>query len=401
MPQLGPIAATVPGEDASGREIARSGRMTYRSHAVAISLAAVSLIALPSCSATRGEQTQVRPDGAPSLAADGSVRMPKTSLQYLQVESVKAEGGTFEIRVPARAEFRDGAVSRVGAPVSGRVVSVAVKTGERVRAGQPLLIIASPDAAAARNALSSARTALREAKAAVDRQDRMMQEGIGIEREQLEAGFRLSQAQAEVDRAEATASLVGEGNGASLVVKAPISGTVINVKTSAGAAVAPGGDPLVEVGDPDAVWIVADVTDHDLPLIKEGSTAEVLLSVAPSPLAATVVSIGSVVDPSLRTAPVRMTLVSSIPGLRPGTFGRASIKTAVQGATLPAEAVLLRGGKDWIVYVAKGDDTFERRSVVAGRPIDGRVQVLSGLEPGDRVVVRGALLLDGSAEQLL
>jgi cobalt-zinc-cadmium efflux system membrane fusion protein len=87
--------------------------------------------------------------------------------------------------------------------------------------------------------------------------------------------------------------------------------------------------------------------------------------------------------------------------LRPGTFGRAVIKTAAQGATLPAEAVLLRGGKDWIVYVAKSDDTFERRSVVAGRPIDGRVQVLSGLTPGDRVVIHGALLLDGSAEQLL
>jgi cobalt-zinc-cadmium efflux system membrane fusion protein len=53
------------------------------------------------------------------------------------------------------------------------------------------------------------------------------------------------------------------------------------------------------------------------------------------------------------------------------------------------------------VYVAKGDDTFERRSITAGRPLDGRVQVLSGLSPGDRVVVSGALLLDGSAEQLL
>jgi cobalt-zinc-cadmium efflux system membrane fusion protein len=82
-------------------------------------------------------------------------------------------------------------------------------------------------------------------------------------------------------------------------------------------------------------------------------------------------------------------------------FGRAHIMTVAQGATLPAEAVLIRGGNDWVVYVAKGDDTFERRSITAGRPLDGRVQVLSGLSPGDRVVVSGALLLDGSAEQLL
>jgi len=368
---------------------------------VVLSFALLCLTVSPACTESRGESAVPAPDGAPSLVAEGTVRLPKASLRYLQIAPVQPQGGAFEVRVPARAEFKDGAVSRVGAPASGRVVSVAVKTGERVRAGQTLLTLASPDAAAARNALSAAHTAVREAQAAVDRQDRMMREGIGIEREQLEAGFRLSQAQAEADRAAATAALVGDGSGADLLVRSPISGTVIDVKTSAGAAVAPGSEPLVDVGDPDAVWIVADVTDHDLPLISEGASAEVLLNVAPSPLAARVVSIGSVVDPSLRTAPVRLALVAPIPGLRPGTFGRATIKTVAQGATLPAEAVLIRGGKDWIVYVAKGDDTFERRRVVAGRPIDGRVQVLSGLAPGDRVVVHGALLLDGSAEQLL
>jgi cobalt-zinc-cadmium efflux system membrane fusion protein len=366
-----------------------------------LSVAAGAMSALPSCTDSHGESASAASDASPSLTADGAVRLPKSSLQYIQVEAVQTQGGSFDVRVPARVEFRDGAVSRVGAPAGGRVVSIAVKTGDRVRAGEPLLTIAAPDAAAARTALSSARTALREAQAAVDRQNRMMAEGVGIEREQLEAGFRLSQAQAEVDRAEATARVIGDGDGADVVVKAPIAGMVTSLKTSVGAAVAPGGDPLVEVGDPDAVWVVADVNDHDLPLMKEGSTAEVLLAASPTPLPARVVSIGSVVDPSLRTAPVRMALVSPLPGLRPGTFGRARITTIAQGATLPAEAVLIRGGKDWVVYVAKGDDTFERRSVVAGRPLDGRVQVLSGLAPGDRVVVRGALLLDGSAEQLL
>jgi cobalt-zinc-cadmium efflux system membrane fusion protein len=389
------------GRNDAGKDLARDVRMKLHDASLPLLAALVALAVAPACTESHGESAATAAAESPSLAADGTVRLPKASLQSLQLETVRTDAGSFQIRVPARAEFKDGAVSRVGAPASGRVMSVAVKTGERVRAGQPLLTIAAPDAASARDALSLARTALREAKAAVDRQNRMMQEGVGIEREQLEAGFRLSQAQAEVDRAEATASLVGDGSGADLVVKSPMAGTVIDVKTSVGAAVAPGGEPLIEVGDPEAVWIVADVTDHDLPLIKEGTTAEVLLNVSSSPLSARVVSIGTVVDPSLRTAPVRMALASPIPGLRPGTFGRALIMTAAGGTTLPAEAVLIRGGKDWIVYVAKSDDTFERRSVVAGRPIDGRVQVLSGLAPGDRVVIHGALLLDGSAEQLL
>jgi cobalt-zinc-cadmium efflux system membrane fusion protein len=329
------------------------------------------------------------------------VRLPKASLRYLRVETVQAESETFDLRVPARVEFRDDAVSRVGAPAGGRVAAIAVKTGDRVRAGQPLLTIASPDAASARNAVASARAALREARAGLDRQQRMMDEGVGIERERLEAELRLAQAQAEADRAEAMAGLVGDGRGADLVLRSPMSGTVIALKASVGAAVEPGGEPLVVVGNPDAVWIVADVSDHDLALVREGSSADVVLNASASPLAARVVSIGSVVDNALRTAAVRLALTAPVPGLRPGTFGRARIKTVAQGATLPTEAVLIRGGRDCVVYVAKGDDAFERRSVVVGRPLDGRVQVLSGVAPGDRVVVSGALLLDGSAEQLL
>jgi cobalt-zinc-cadmium efflux system membrane fusion protein len=366
-----------------------------------LGLVVLAVAVAPACTESRGGSVDPPADAAPTLGADGSVRLPKASLRYLRVETVQAGSETFDLRVPARVEFRDDAVSRVGAPAGGRVASIAVKTGDRVRAGQPLLTMASPDAASARNAVASARAALREARAGLLRQQRMMDEGVGIERERLESELRLSQAQAEDDRAEAMAGIVGDGRGADLVVRSPMSGTVITLKASVGAAAEPGGEPLIEVGNPDGVWVVADVSDHDLALVREGSPAEVSLNASASPLAARVVSIGSVVDNALRTAPVRLALTAPVPGLRPGTFGRARIKTVAQGATLPTEAVLIRGGQDCIVYVAKGDDVFERRSVVVGRPLDGRVQVLSGVAPGDRVVVSGALLLDGSAEQLL
>jgi cobalt-zinc-cadmium efflux system membrane fusion protein len=397
------VAATARrvAENDPGKHLAREVRMRPRRVSPLVPFVMLSLGLMPACTSSHGESADPPPDSTPAIVADGSVRIPKASLRYLRIAPVETEGGSFDIRVPAKAEFKDGAVSHVGAPVAGRVVAIAVKTGDRVRAGQPLLTLASPDAASARNAVASARAALLEAKADASRQDRMMEEGVGVERERLEAGLRLSQAKAEADRAEATAALVGEGSGAELVLKAPLSGTVLDLKTSIGAAVAPGGDPLIDVGDSDAVWIVADVGEHDLPLIKEGATAEVLLNISASPLSARVVSIGTVVNPSLRTAPVRLALAAPMQGLRPGMFGRAHIMTVAQGATLPAEAVLIRGGNDWVVYVAKGDDTFERRSITAGRPLDGRVQVLSGLSPGDRVVVSGALLLDGSAEQLL
>jgi cobalt-zinc-cadmium efflux system membrane fusion protein len=82
-------------------------------------------------------------------------------------------------------------------------------------------------------------------------------------------------------------------------------------------------------------------------------------------------------------------------------YGRVEIQTANAAVTLPTSAVLIKDGMDPVVYVQQDALTYQRRSVVIAQPVEGRVQVMSGLQPGDKVVVRGALLLDGSADQLL
>jgi membrane fusion protein, heavy metal efflux system len=357
--------------------------------------------AAPACTTSLGTD-RVQNPAAQAATPPGTVRLPRASLAYVKLATVGIASGTFEVAAPAHVTFRDGARSRVGVPFSGRVVTVEVKTGDPVRAGDALLTVAAPDAAAARTAKEAARAALDEAQAAVDREHRMQAAEVGIERERLEAEAHLAACRAEAERADATATVIGEGRGADLVVRAPISGMVLDVRTSAGASVEPGGDPLVEIGDPTAVWVVADVADHDLPFVTPGAKASIELDAASAPLTARVVAVGAVVSDALRTAPVRLALDTPPSGLRPGTFGRARIATAaVNGTTLPSEAVLIKGGKDTIVYVAAGDDLFERRVVSVGRPVEGRVRVLSGLVPGDKVVVEGALLLDGSAEQLL
>ena len=81
--------------------------------------------------------------------------------------------------------------------------------------------------------------------------------------------------------------------------------------------------------------------------------------------------------------------------------GRADVAVAsVTALSLPTEAVLVKG-KDTVVYVEKSPNTFERRAVAVAAPFNGRVRILSGIAAGEKVVVKGALLLDGSAEQVL
>jgi membrane fusion protein, heavy metal efflux system len=355
-------------------------------------------VALSGCSAP-ANATQMERDLSKALPA-GVVTIPEASRAFIVVAAAKDQSGANDLRAPARVEFRDGAVSQIGAPLDGRVVRVHVRRGDAVHAGDPLVTLDCPDAASVRAAVDTATASLREANAAFERERRMLDEGIGIEREKLEAETKVSENDAELARARAGAAFVGEGSGTTVVVRAPIGGIVTARKATEGMAVQHGGDPLVEIGDPTAVWVIADVFERDLPNVHESAPAHVELP--EGTLEGRVTSIGPVVASGLRTAPVGISLTSERKGLRPGMYGRADIAmTAAAGTlTLPTEAVLVKG-KDTIVYVEKNLTTFERRTVVVGQSVDGRVPVISGLAPGDRVVVRGALLLDGSADQLL
>ncbi|GAB4215529.1 MAG: hypothetical protein OHK0013_41200 [Sandaracinaceae bacterium] len=103
----------------------------------------------------------------------------------------------------------------------------------------------------------------------------------------------------------------------------------------------------------------------------------------------------------VRTVPVRIELDALPPGARPGLFGRASISLVDRGISLPSSAVLIRDGSRTVVYVEQTPGRFSPRDVQIGPSVDGRVYVASGVEPGERVVVDGALLIDGAADLLL
>src|SRR5262249_38740379 len=194
----------------------------------------------------------------------------------------------------------------------------------------------------------------------------------------------------------------GVGTGTSVVLRAPIAGTVISRKATVGMAVQKGSDPIVEIGNPSAVWIVADTFERDLPLVHEAARVRVQLSSLNKTLEGRVTSIGSVVATGLRTAPVRISVDTDGMLLRPGMYGRVQIEGAAKDLTVPTDAILIRDGKESVVYVQKDPLTYVRRTIVVGAHGDnGRVQIVSGISPGDKVVVRGALLLDGSADQLL
>jgi len=337
---------------------------------------------------------------APAQRSPDEVSIAEPSRQFIDVQEISPVHSGSTLTVPAHVEYRNGAMSQVGAPLEGRITAVDVNVSQHVNAGDPLFTLDCPDAASMRAAVLVADASWKEAQAELDRQHRMQREGVGIERDVVAAETKVASADAERARVKASVGSIGVGTGTGVVVRAPIAGVVITRKASPGMSVQRGGDPLVEIGDPSGVWVVADVFERDLPRVRTGETGRASFPSLNQSFSGRIASVGTVVTTNLRTASVFVTLETSTRLLRPGMEGRVEFDTADAGVTLPVDAVLIKDGKDPIVWVQKDRLTFVRRRVVVGQAMGGRVPIVSGLAPGDKVVVRGALLLDGSADQL-
>ena len=334
--------------------------------------------------------------------AAGSVQVSAGQKQFLVVEAATAAAGGDVLALPGRVTFRPQAQSAIGAAVSGRVSAVLVRAGEVVKAGAPLLMIDSADAAAARATLEQATTRLASAEYLHRRQAEMVEKGVGLEVERQEAEAKLKEARAEHERARTTAGLIGSGQGIRLTVRAPSDGVVVAVRVAAGATVAPGGEALLELGDPGRLQVVAQIPESDLRRIAAGQDAEVELPALAARAPARVENFSPRVDPESRRMQVYLTLTKRIEGLRAGMLAQVVLQAIAEaGLSVPVAAVLIKDGKRRVVYVERPDGAFEARDVQTGRNRDGRVVILQGLKAGERIVVRGALLLDTQAEQLL
>lgn len=358
----------------------------------------VAALALTSC-----RQAPARADSLPSAQLSSGMALSEPARRFLVVEAVDALHPAQGAPLPGRLAFQSQAVSGVGTPVAGRITAVLVRPGEAVRAGQPLVTLQSAEAAACRAALAQAQAATTAAEAASRRQAEMVTRGVGLEVERTEAEARAQQARAELARARQSVALLGPGTGDRVELRAPTPGAVVDVDARPGAVVEAGGGPLVEVGDPGRLWVVADVPEGQAGGLAVGQQAEVEVPASAKRLQATIDGLGPRVDAETRRIPVYLSLRGGTRGLRAGMQAevRVSAPATARVLTLPATAVLIKEGDRRVVYVEGPQGRFLAREVQTGASRGGRVVIREGLSPGERVVVRGALLLDGEAEQQL
>jgi membrane fusion protein, heavy metal efflux system len=192
----------------------------------------------------------------------------------------------------------------------------------------------------------------------------------------------------------------------SLIAKiySPATGVVISQNVTAAAATGvtyAGSSTAFTIADLSQVWIICDVYENDLPTVRVGQTAEIRLNAYPDRVVTgTIGEIDAVLDPSIRTAKVRIQVPNPDRLMRIGMFATATFhgRKLENHTSVPAAAILHLHDRDW-VYVPNGDGKFKRLGVVGGAMIaEGMQEVTSGLAPGQQVV-SNALELQNTVDQ--
>ena len=182
-----------------------------------------------------------------------------------------------------------------------------------------------------------------------------------------------------------------------LVLRSPISGVVTAKNVVQGSRVGPGDAPF-EITDLSRVWVQADLYEPELSRIRVGSRAEFTLQALPGrTFEGRVAFVDPVLDPKTRTAKARLEFQNPKGELKPEMFGNAVIHGRdKQGILIPLDAILDAGTRK-VAFVALGNGRFEPREVVAGRTDGEKVEILSGLVPGEAVVTRATFLVDSES----
>jgi membrane fusion protein, heavy metal efflux system len=288
---------------------------------------------------------------------------------------------------------------------SGRVIEIDGRIGDEVKKGQILLKVQSADISGAFSDYRKAVVAERLAKVQLDRAKILYEKGAIAQKDLEVAESAENSAIVDVETTTEHLKVLGSDTARPtgvVDVPAPISGVIIeqNITVAGGVKTLDNSPNLFTIADLSSVWIVCDVFENDLSIVHMGEFADIHLVAYPKRVQKGRISnIGPVLDPSLRTAKVRLEV--SNPGmLRVGMFVTAAFhgQSSEVHATVPADAVLHLHDRDW-VYVPTGNGRFRRLSVVGGAMLPGKLQeIVSGLNPGDQVVTN-ALVLQNAVEQ--
>ncbi|HEX7663013.1 MAG TPA: efflux RND transporter periplasmic adaptor subunit [Polyangiaceae bacterium] len=375
-------------------------------HAVVL---ASLVLATASCSGCKKSSAKTEAQAPPGEAWLDDKQLAE---QKIQVATVDEQDVDDTVLASGKVTFDDARVSHVYSPVTGKVIKIDANLGDRVKKGQELAVIDSPDISLASSDVGKAQADLTAAQHDFERQKDLYEKHAASQKDFEQSEDNYQKAKAEFGRAQAKSSLLAAGGGGAVsqgyALRAPIDGNVIARNVSPGGEVQGqyGGGSAVElftVGETDQVWIVADVFEMDVARVQVGQKATVKVqSYADKTFDGKIDYVSGTLDPQTRTAKVRCTFDNKDNLLKPEMYATVAVSVDQRKALAIPRPAVLRLGDQTVVFVEldgttpDGKHRFERLPVqVDEQEGSAWLPVQHGLKQGDKIVVSGAILIAG------
>ncbi len=347
-------------------------------------------------------------EAVPARAAVASnVVISVAQRQKIHTETIKPSTFRRTIETTGTVGFDSDQATTILAPVSGPVLRLAVSLGAKVKAGDILATVASPDYATAMSAYRKAVATAKNARRVAERAEQLSDNNLSqreVEQAQTDA------ANAEADRLAALEQVRSLGVDAATIqalqddrpvpnrsgiIRSPISGIVVEKLITPGQLLQATTTPCFTVADLSKVWVMANIFERDLASIQEGDPAEILTSASQTTLPGTVDYISAIVDPNTRAIGVRVVAKNPKDILKKQMYVRVLIhsRRTQTGLLAPVSAVLRDDENLPFVYFANADGSYSRRRITTGSRVGNRYEIPAGLAAGDQVVVEGGLFL--------
>jgi Cu(I)/Ag(I) efflux system membrane fusion protein len=345
---------------------------------------------------TEASQPKAGQSATPSASDGQSSPIVVLSPDKVQLIGVRTAVAAYrsvdkQVRTVGKVEPDETRLAFVNTKIAGWVKKLFVDyTGKEVVKGQPLLSIYSPDLVTAQEEYLIALRSAQTGTAGVSEIDASRRELIESAKRRL---LLWDITEDQIAELEKTGKPKTE-----MTIEAPLSGIVLEKMVLDGAYITPGMN-LYRIADLSSIWIMADIYEYEVPLVRVGQTVRVTLPYqSGESYRATVNYINPTLDPVSRTVKVRLAVKNPGRMLKPEMFANVEINVS-SGARLviPREAVLDSGTRQ-IVYVEKKPGVYELRHVILGVRGEDFVEILKGIRKGERVVTSGNFLIDSESQ---
>lgn len=372
--------------------------MSFRSNQN-LSLLPVAIVLALSLAACSHGSDQAAPDTPAVVVDHGRLQVPEKSplRTRLVIQPVEMRAAPHAVSFPATVEADPARTANVLPALTGKVAELKVGLGDHVTRGQLLAVIDSGDLAQAYADVDKARDALNLAKKSLDRAHGVQQAGGNAVKDLEASQSGYNQALAEFNRAQTRLMAVGgaQGSARTMNVTAPVSGYVTALSVSPGMYVNDATAAMMIIANLDTVWITANVPESEVALVARGQQVDAVLSAYPGQVFHGQVSfVSPVLQADTRRDMVRVAVANPDGRLKPNMFANASFNIPQPAQVFVPESALLMNNDNTTVFVEVAPWTFERRTVELSYDETAGARVVKGLQAGDRVIVKGGVLLN-------